>query len=100
MVALLRKKNQLKPSKMPEPGKLDVDLGHQPLDQDRKAPKAETEKKYAEAKRLLDLVISRHPKTPWADLAQDEIARGFGCDRGEESHGPGYAERAKLVPKY
>ena len=98
MVALLRK-GQLKPSKTPEPDKLTVTwvINHST---DRKAPKAETDKKYAEAKRLLDLVISRHPKTPWADLAQDEIARGFGCQRGEEHHGPGYSERAKLVPKY
>ena len=47
---------------------------------DRKAPKAETEKKYAEAERLLKKVIERHPNTPWADLAQDDqrvlVARG------------------------
>ena len=34
-------------------------------------PKNETAKKYAEAERLLKQVIARHPKTPWADLAQD-----------------------------
>ncbi len=98
MVALL-KKDALKPSKMPEPGKLDITwvINHST---DRKAPKAETDKKYAEAKHLLELVIQRHKNTPWADLAQDEFARGFGCQRNEEHHGPGYAERAKYVPKY
>ena len=95
----LGQKGQLKPSKMPIPNELTVEwvIDHS---QDRKAPKAETEKKYAEAKRLLDLVISRHPKTPWADLAQDEFARGFGCQRNEWHHSPRYDERAKLVPKY
>jgi hypothetical protein len=68
--------------------------------QDRKAPKEKTEKKYAEATRLLKEVISRHPKTPWADLAQDEINRGFGAMRNEWHHNPRYDERAKLVPKY
>ena len=98
MVDLLRK-GQLKPSRMPVPDQLSVIwvINHSTR---RKAPKSETEKKYTEAKRLLELVIQRHPKTPWADLAQDEINRGFGCQRDEEIHGPGYADRAKLVPKY
>ena len=98
MVALLRK-NQLRPSKMPVPGKLDVTwvINHST---DRKAPKEETEKKYAEARSLLEGVIKSHPRTPWADLARDEINRGFGCQRGEEHHSPDYDERAKLVPKY
>ena len=96
---ILIKKGQLKPSKMPIPNQLDVTwvINHS---QSRKAPKAETEKKYAEVKLLLETVIKNHPKTPWADLAQDAIDRGFGCERGEEHHGPGYAERAKMVPKY
>jgi len=95
----LMKKGQLKPSKTPIPEKLNVIwvINHS---QRRKAPKEETEKKYAEAKSLLEAVIKNHPNTPWADLAQDEFNRGFGCQRDEESHGPGYAERAKLVPKY
>ena len=67
---------------------------------DRKAAKAKTEKKYLEATRLLNEVIERHPKTPWADLAQDELDRGFGVQRNEWHHNPKYAERAKLVPKY
>jgi len=98
MVDLI-KKGQLKPSKMPEPGKLDVTwvINHSG---DRKAPKSETEKKYVEARHLLEAVIKSHPTTPWADLAQDTLNRGFGCQRGEEHHGPGYAEREKLVPKY
>ena len=67
---------------------------------DKKAPASETEKKYAEAIRLIELVKSRHPHTPWADLAQDELNRGFGCNRYEWHHDPRYNERAKLVPKY
>jgi len=65
-----------------------------------RAAKELTEKKYAEAERLLKLVIERHPKTPWADLAQDEINRGFSVQLDEWSHSPRYDERAKLVPKY
>jgi hypothetical protein len=65
-----------------------------------KAPKEETEKKYAEAEKLLRYVIEQHPKTPWADLAQDEMNRGFGVERNEWAHSPRYDERAKLVPKY
>jgi hypothetical protein len=67
---------------------------------DRKSPKGETDRKYAEAEKLLAEVIARHPKTPWADLAQDELNRGFGCQRNEWRHDPRYDERAKLVPKY
>jgi hypothetical protein len=97
MVGLARK-GKLRPSQQPTP-QLVVEwaIGHS---RDRKAPKAETEKKYADAERLLKQVIERHPKTPWADLAQDEIDRGFGCQWGEWQHNPRYDERAKLVPKY
>lgn len=98
MVALA-KKGQLKPKQMPIPNQLDVYwvINHSTTP---KAPKKETEQHYVEAKRLLDLVIKRHPNTPWADLAQDEINRGFSCQWNEEGHHPSYAERAKLVPKY
>ncbi len=65
-----------------------------------KAPKHETEKKVAEATALLQAVISKHPKTPWADLAQDELDRGFGVARREWSYNPKYTERNRLVPKY
>ena len=65
-----------------------------------KAPKHETEKKVAEATALLQAVIRKHPKTPWADLAQDEITRGFSCVRNEWRRSASYGERAKLVPKY
>ncbi len=97
-IALYRK-NALKPSKMPEEGKLTVNwvINHAV---ETKAPKSETEKKYAEARQLMDQVIKNHPNTPWADLAKDELNRGFSCRRDEEHHGPGYAEREKLVPKY
>ena len=65
-----------------------------------KAPKDLTAKKYAEADRLLKQVIARHPKTPWSDLAQDEINRGFSAQINEWHHNPRYNERAKLVPHY
>jgi len=64
------------------------------------APKEKTAKKYAEAQALLKKVIEMHPRTPWADLAQDEINRGLSCQRNEWHHNPKYSERAKLVPKY
>ena len=67
---------------------------------ERKAPAAETEKKVAEADRLLKLVIERHPNTPWADLAQDALNRGLGVRRDEWAHTPRYDERRTLVPKY
>ena len=67
-----------------------------------KAPKDKTEKVYAEALRLCNLVIARHPRTPWADLAQDEIDRGFSIKRTEyhHKHSNKYEERARLVPKF
>jgi len=91
-------KNPPRPKTMPTPELIVewvIDHSH-----DRKADKERTEKKYAEAERLLKVVIARHPRSPWADLAQDEIDRGFGAQRNEWHHNPKYAERAKLVPKY
>ena len=64
------------------------------------AAKNETAKKYAEADRLLKQVIARHPKTPWADLAQDAIDRGLSVKFDEWHHNPKYWERAQFVPKY
>jgi len=88
------------PKQMPNP-ELFVDwtLDHS---HDMKAPKEKTEKAYAEAKRLFELVIERHPNTPWADLARDEINRGFSVKRNEwhHKHSTRYEERAKLVPKF
>ena len=72
-----------------------IDHSNKPL-----APKAQTEEKYKEATKLLKEVVAQHPKTPWADLAQEEINRGFSCVRNEWRRSPGYAERGKLVPKY
>ncbi len=72
-----------------------VDHAREPL-----APKNETAKKYAEAKRLLKEVIARHPKTPWADLAQDALNRGFSVQLNEWHHNPKYYDRLKYVPKY
>jgi hypothetical protein len=60
----------------------------------------ETSKKYAEAERLLKDVIARHPKTPWADLAQDTLDRGFSVQFDEWHHNPNYYERSQFVPKY
>ena len=86
------------PSRMPTP-ELIVEwvLDHA---KEPKAPKSETEKKYAEATKLLKEVIAAHPRTPWADLAQDELDRGFSVNRFEWRSNPKYNERAKLVPKY
>ncbi len=64
------------------------------------APKDMTAKKYAEAERLLKDVIAKHPKTPWADLAQDTLDRGFSVVFNEWHHNPKYYERAQYVPKY
>lgn len=66
----------------------------------KKAPNEETEKKYAEATRLLERVIERHPDTPWADLAQITLGRGLGCDWSEWNAHPDYFKRAELVPKF
>jgi hypothetical protein len=67
---------------------------------ERKAPKEQTGKKYLEATQLLQDVIARHPRTPWADLAQDELNRGLGVQRHEWHHNPQYRDREKLIPKY
>jgi hypothetical protein len=64
------------------------------------APKEMTAKKYAEAERLLKEVIANHPNTPWADLAQDSLNRGFSVTLDEWHHNPKYYERAQYVPKY
>ena len=81
------------PSKLPTPDlaiTFVVDHAKEPL-----APKTETAKKYAEAKKLLEEVIAKHPKTPWADLAQDTLDRGFSGASSKEwqSTIPKYAER-------
>jgi hypothetical protein len=98
MVARARQ-GKLVPSKMPVKDQLVVEwvLNHST---ETKAPPQETEKKRAEAERLLKEVIARHPNTPWADLAQDELNRGFSVSWGEWHASPQYQERAKLVPKY
>lgn len=98
MVALAQN-GELRPSKAPIPDQLVVEwtLGHA---QERKAPVAETEKKVAEAEALLRKVMTEHSDTPWADLAQDVLDRGFGVARGEWHHNPQYDERARSVPKY
>jgi hypothetical protein len=72
-----------------------VDHSKRPL-----APKSQTAKKYTEAERLLNEVIKLHPKTPWADLAQDAINRGFSVEFNEWRHNPKYYDRAKFIPNY
>jgi hypothetical protein len=93
-------KNPPKPNKMPSPT-LNVWWGIHHA-REPKAPKEQTGKKYAEAERLMKQVIERYPNTPWADMAQNEINRGFSVGRheGNDSPHPHYAERQKLVPKY
>jgi hypothetical protein len=65
-----------------------------------RAPRDQTAKKYAEAERLLNEIIIRHPKTPWADLAWDTLNRGFSVQFNEWVHNPKYYERSQFVPKY
>jgi hypothetical protein len=65
-----------------------------------KAPEAETAKKYAEARALLEKVIKNHPNTPWADLAQDELNRGLSVQWSEVARTARYMERMKFVPKF
>ncbi len=81
------------------PGVRDTDwvLVHSPKPH---APVRETGKKAAEAKRLLNLVIERHPDTPWADLALITLNRGLSCQWRERNRHPDYDERRKLVPKF
>ncbi len=89
-----------KPKMMPNPELFVVwSLDHS---HEAKAPKKETEKVYVEAMRLFKDVIELHPNTPWADLAQDEINRGFSVHRNEwrHKHSLRYDERVKLVPKF
>ncbi len=89
-----------KPATMPNPELfVEWSLDHST---ERKAPKEKTEKVYVEAMRLLQLVVERHPNTPWGDLALDEINRGLSVKRNEwhHKHSTRYEERAKLVPKF
>ncbi len=95
----LNQTRQLVPSRAPIPGRLVVEWEMFHSTESRAAPE-ETAAKRAEATRLLKLVIERHPNTPWADLAQDELNRGFGIRRGEWHYNPQYSERARLVPKF
>ncbi|CAN5906502.1 VWA domain-containing protein [soil metagenome] len=97
MVTLARQ-GKLVPKTKPGPTKLvEWALRHS---KEKKAPESETAKKYEEAERLLKQVIERHPKTPWADFAQTELDRGFGCDRSEWVVHPDYRKRAENVPKF
>jgi hypothetical protein len=65
-----------------------------------RAPRSLTAKKYAEANRLLKEVIDRHPRTPWSDLARDELDRGLSVTLRDYYRSTKYAERTKLVPNY
>ena len=92
-------KNELQPTKQPVKDRLVVEwvIDH---NQKLRASPESTAKQIEEAKRLFQQVIDRHPKSPWADLAQDELNRGFGCQYSEWTHTTKYDERSKLVPKY
>ena len=86
------------PRTMPSPELIvEWTFDHSP---DRVAPKENTQKKYVQAEALLKKVIELHPKTPWADLAQDTLNRGLGVRRNEWHHSPRYEERMKMIPKY
>lgn len=90
---------QLVPKTKPVPGQLIVEwvVDH---GRDLRAKKENTGKQIEVATRLLNLVIERHPNSPWSDLAKDELARGFGCGWSEYSHTTKRDERAKFVPKF
>ena len=92
-------KNELQPSKQPVKDKLVVEwvIDHNPK---LRASPESTSEQIDKAKRLFEQVIERHPKSPWADLSQDELNRGFGCQYSEWTHTSKYDERAKHVPKY
>ena len=83
----------------PAPPRPDDHLGRRSR-QGAPGPHSETAKKYAEAERLLKEVIAKHPKTPWADLAQDTLNRGFSVRLNEWHHNPKYYDRQQFVPKY
>lgn len=96
----LRQVGETKPALKSKPGpgqQVIFDFGHS---KQRWIPAEKSDKMYVEAEKLLRLVIERHPKTPWADLAQEEIDKGFGVGYGEWVRDRRYEERAKLVPKY
>ena len=86
------------PKKMPD-ARPDRRVGARPLAR-AEGPQGRDREEVRRGDRLLKVVIERHPKTPWADLAQDELNRGFSVQRNEWHHNPKYNERAKLVPKY
>ena len=95
----LAEKRLLKPEHPQIPGKRKSEwvLDHSLA---MKAPPRDVEKKVIQATALLQDVIRKHPKTPWADLAQDELDRGFGVSRHEWNYNSKYTERAQSVPDF
>ena len=84
------------PSKQPTPDlaiTFVVDHAKEPM-----AAKAETAKKYAQAKRLLEEVIAKYPRSPWCDLARDTLDRGFSVMLNQWEHNPKYVDRASSSP--
>ena len=81
-----------KPKKMPTPD-LIVEWELAPLARTARPPRKRPRRSTPRPTKLLKQVIERHPKTPWADLAQDELNRGFGVQRDEWHHNPKYDER-------
>ncbi len=87
-----------KPSKQPTANMsitFVVDLAQQPL-----APEDLTARKYTEAKWLLDDVIAKHAKTPWADHPQDILNRDLSVKLNEWHHNRKYDERSQFMPKF
>ena len=99
MVALAQTGRAQAPARCPTPTSL-ASTGCSTTPRDRKAPKPRPPRSTPRPRACFKQVIADHPNTPWADLAQDELDRGFGVQRNEWHHNPKYDERAKLVPKY
>jgi hypothetical protein len=76
------------------------DVGHANHKTRSWAPDKFTKEPRELAERLLQQVIDRHPGTPWAARAQQELSRGFSVRIAEGRHSRRYGERAHLVPKY
>jgi hypothetical protein len=69
----------------------------------RKATLTEESQPYIErSKALYQTVIQNHPGTPWAGVAQQEIARGFGVKLVPDYEPPLPGPTVKLapIPKY
>jgi hypothetical protein len=57
----------------------------------------ELEAQEKQARSELQAVIKNHPRTPWAQVAQQELAVGFGMTYREHYHDPRYAQVGKDI---